>query len=178
MNLFLSPHDDDNTLFGAFTCIREKPLVVVVTDSWIQPNRGEVGCSADERWAETVDACRILGCPVFRLDLPDDDIVDTDLYDELKRFEGFDKIYIPAHQHGNPHHDMVWRVAKYLWGAKCIEYCTYTPTELWTTGTKEIVPTQEELDLKNRALECYQSQIRINRPHFDAVKNRSEYLNA
>lgn len=177
MNLFISPHSDDSVLFGAFTCIREKPLVVIVTDSHIQPNRGEFGCSADERWAEDVDAHKILGCPVFRLGMPDDDIVDTDLYDELKRFEGFDKIYIPAHQHGNGHHDMVWRVAKYLWGAKCVEYTTYNQTDLWTTGKKEVIPTSEELELKNRALECYQSQIRVNGPHFRAVKNLSEWLN-
>ena len=47
--LFLAPHDDDQILFGAFTCIRLKPDILVVTDSYIQPNRGETGCSAEER---------------------------------------------------------------------------------------------------------------------------------
>lgn len=176
-NLFLSPHSDDSVLFGAFTLLREKPLVVIVTDSHIQQKRGEVGCSPDERWSEDVDAHQVLGCPVFRLGLPDDTVEDMALYDELKRFEGFDKIYIPALQGGNAHHDMVNRVAKYLWGAKCVEYTTYTKTELWTKGTKEIVPTTEELELKNRALDCYQSQIRINGPHFEAVRNKSEWIN-
>jgi len=33
MKLLLSPHNDDECLFAAYTLMREKPLVIVVTDS-------------------------------------------------------------------------------------------------------------------------------------------------
>jgi hypothetical protein len=41
VKVFLSPHHDDETLFGAFTLLRERPLVVIVTDSYVQFNRGD-----------------------------------------------------------------------------------------------------------------------------------------
>ena len=63
-SIFLAPHNDDEALFGSFTIIREKPLVVIITDSWIQPNRGEKGCDAETRWNETKKAMEILGAPV------------------------------------------------------------------------------------------------------------------
>jgi hypothetical protein len=71
---------------------------------------------------------------------------------------------------------MVARAAVQVFGDKVRQYTTYTRTELYTRGRVEIVPTAEELDLKNRALECYVSQLRINRPHFDAVRGKSEWL--
>ena len=33
MKLLLSPHNDDECLFAAYTLMREKPLVVIITDS-------------------------------------------------------------------------------------------------------------------------------------------------
>ena len=60
MKLFLSPHPDDETLFGAFTLMREKPLVVIITDSYIQQNRGE-NITPQQRFQESVNAMKILG---------------------------------------------------------------------------------------------------------------------
>ena len=175
MNLAIIPHNDDEGLFLAYTCMREKPLVLVITDSHIQPNRGEVVCSAEERWQESVEACKILGCPVIRIGLRDDTLTEDDVRTALKRFSGFDKVYAPAIQGGNPQHDMIGKVAKELFNV--IEYTTYTKTELWTKGNIEIIPTQEEMDLKNKALLCYISQVNLpsTRPHFEAVKNKSEF---
>ena len=41
-NLFISPHNDDETLFGAFTLCREAAdiQVVVVFDGHVQASRG------------------------------------------------------------------------------------------------------------------------------------------
>ena len=176
MKLFISPHNDDEALFGAYTLMREKPLVVIMTDSWIQPGRGETGCSADERWKESVAGCSVLGCPVIRMGLRDDTLTEDDIRRTLGQFGGFDGIYAPAVQGGNRQHDMIGRVAKEIW-PECKQYTTYTKTELWTQGSIEMIPTEEEKERKIRALECYQSQLRINRPHFDAVVNKSEWLN-
>lgn len=180
MNILLSPHDDDNALFASFTCMRERPLVVICLDSWIQPNRGERGCSAEERAAETAAACNLLGCPVVRLGLRDDAATEADIKQALTvcfKEQPPDVVYAPAEQGGNRHHDMVARAAHELFGDRVIEYTTYTPTELWTRGVVEVHPTAAEAALKRRALECYPSQIRINAPHFAAVWGKTEWLN-
>lgn len=178
MKLLISPHDDDNVLFASFTCIREKPLVLVLTDSYIQPLRGDVGCSAEERWAETCKAADILGVVCQRGGLPDNDLIEEGVRQCLKKFHGFEKIYAPAVQGGNWQHDLIARVAKEIFGDKVIQYTTYTKTELWTKGTIEVIPTPEEKELKEKALWCYQSQInlRSTRPHFEAVIDKSEWL--
>lgn len=185
MKLLLAPHDDDHALFTAVTCQREKPLIIVITDSWVQPNRGEFGCSAIERANETAAACKILGCDVVRLGLRDDDVTEESIVDALLPFrrhaildDSPSVIYAPAIQGGNVHHDMVARAAGVVFAGNVRRYTTYTKTELHTTGDIEVVPTPEEFDLKAAALACYISQLRINRPHFDAVMGKSEWLMA
>jgi LmbE family N-acetylglucosaminyl deacetylase len=178
MKLLISPHDDDQHLFASFTCIRERPLVVVVTDSYIQPNRGEKGCSAEERHEESRRACEITGCPLITLGLRDDRLLEEDVRAAFHKFFGFKVVYAPTVQGGNWQHDLIGRIAREVWGASCIGYPTYTKTELYTTGTEEIRPTAEENSMKNRALDCYVSQLRLGStaPHFAAVRNRSEWL--
>lgn len=178
-SLFLSPHDDDNVLYGAFTCLREKPLILVVLDSYIQPNRGEKGCSAEERARETEKANEILECKVERLGIHDDESLDRMenlIRDALTNFHDYDIIYAPAFQRGNVHHDLVNKIAAEMFGEKVSYYTTYTKTELWTKSRIEIVPLPREIELKNKALECYQSQLKINAVHFDAVLGKSEWL--
>lgn len=177
MKLFISPHNDDETLFGAFTLMREKPLVVIVTDSWIQFNRGE-SITADQRWEETKKAMVILGCSVIRLGIRDDILDDWHVKDKLSRFIGFDTVYIPAVQGGNLQHDLVSKVAKEVFGDRVKQYTTYTATEPCTTGTQEVIPTSEEITLKEKALACYESQIKspTTALHFQAVKGKSEWF--
>lgn len=178
MKVLLSIHDDDSVLFTAFTCLREKPLVVVCLDSYIQPNRGEIGCDHITRANETKKAHEILGCPVIRLGIPDNLATEENITEALRGMSGFDTVYAPALQGGNPHHDMVSRAAGLSFGVRVRYYTTYSKQELWTKGNKEIVPTEEELNLKYKALMCYQSQYNLpaTRPHFEAVIGRSEFL--
>jgi hypothetical protein len=60
-------------------------------------------------------------------------------------------------------------------------YSTYAEGEHFTPHGKGIEPkpTDDEIDLKNKALDCYASQIGIieNKKHFDAVRGKSEFLN-
>lgn len=176
MKLFISPHNDDETLFGSFTLLREKPLVVIVSDSWLQFNRNEP-ITADQRWEETSRAMKVLGCSAIRLGIRDDVIDEWAIEDKLKRFTNFEKVFIPALQGGNPHHDMVSRVAQKIFGDKIIKYMTYSATELYTTGSISVNPTPEELLLKDQALTCYESQINLpaTAPHFEAVKGKEEW---
>ncbi len=148
----------------------------MITDSYIQWNRGD-GITALQRRNETLKAMEILGCPVIFAGLRDDDLSLEQIESLLEGFKGFDKVYIPAIQGGNTQHDMIGAIA-----SKCftdtIKYTTYTKTELWTKGDTEVIPTPEELELKNKALDCYTSQLNLGstRPHFEAVRGRSEYL--
>lgn len=176
-SLFIAPHNDDETLFGAFTLLREKPLVLIVTDSYIQYKRGDGVTWADRRM-ETSKAMYMLGCPLNFLGLPDNELREIDIKNKLDSFEGFETIYAPKpYENGNPHHNMIGEVAKELFGDKVIFYSTYTKDNLYMTGKTEIVPTDEELELKNRALECYKSQLSLpsTRPHFEAVLGKSEW---
>lgn len=176
MKLLISPHNDDETLFAAFTMIREKPLVLLMTDSYIQAERGDP-ITWDQRRDETVEACGILGCNVVFAGIPDTRLTEEKIRDILKRYVGFmDDVYAPAIQGGNPQHDLIGKVAKEVF-PHVIQYTTYTKTELHTTGSVEIVPTPQELEFKNKALDCYVSQLNLGstRPHFDAVRGKPEY---
>jgi hypothetical protein len=37
VKLLLAPHNDDETLFAAYTCLRERPKVVVILRSFVRP---------------------------------------------------------------------------------------------------------------------------------------------
>lgn len=175
--VFLAPHNDDEALYGAYTLMRHKPLVIIVTDSYIQPERGDIGCDADTRRKETIAAMKLVGCPVLFLG-----IKDTELTEELlrERLSGLnpETIYIPAIQGGNPQHDLIGKVGLDMFGKACERYCTYTKTELHTIGGWELKPTYAEMKLKNQMLDCYKSQLELpsTKPHFDAVRNQSEWL--
>jgi glycosyltransferase involved in cell wall biosynthesis/LmbE family N-acetylglucosaminyl deacetylase len=176
--IFLAPHNDDESLFGAYTLMRHKPLVVVVTDSYIQSQRGDKGCSAEERRQETIEAMKVVGCPVVFLGIKDTELTEEILRERLKGFNP-GTIYIPALQGGNRHHDLINKVALDMFGKnRCEQYCTYTKREFWTTGSWELTPTEQERELKNEMLDCYKSQLKLKTtiPHFAAVRNKSEWL--
>ena len=178
MKLFIAPHNDDEVLFGAYTLMREKPLVVMATDSYIQFERGD-GITAEQRRNETRQAMEILGCKVMFMGLKDTEIDKESLsywLPELIKLSP-DKVYIPAIiENGNEQHNLIGRVALDLW-PDAIKYMTYSKTNLLKMGRIEIEPTPEEIELKNKALDCYVSQINLpaTRPHFDAVRGRSEW---
>lgn len=174
------PHADDSSLFMAYTIMREKPLCVLVTDSHIQPNRGDKGCDADTRWEEEKKAMEILGAPVIRLGIKDFEL-DYNTFGIFlqKSMDGFDTIYAPAIQEGNPHHDIIARACKAVFGDKVKQYSTYAKGEWNTKGITEIVPNEEEFELKKKALAEYRSQLNLpsTAPHFQAsIDARSEWL--
>ena len=160
--IFLAPHNDDEALFGAFTIMREKPSVFIITESYIQPNRGEVGCDAETRWEESKKAMQILGAMVIRVGIKDFELQAGNLANFFKGTYGtVEKVYAPALQSGNPHHDMVSVAAKEIWGDKVVFYSTYAPGQFFTKGDIEIKPTPEEMEKKIQALACYTSQLNL-----------------
>ncbi len=178
--IFLAPHQDDESLFGAYTLMRHKPLVISITDSWIQPDRGGLyaGCTAYTRQQETIAAMKLAGCPVVFLGIPDKELREERLRERLQFFNP-ETIYIPALQGGNAQHDLVNKVALELFGRnRCEQYSTYSKTQLYIPEGYEIKPTQIEMELKNKMLDCYTSQINLpsTAPHFAAVRGKSEWL--
>src|ERR1035437_9918003 len=99
-SVLFSPHSDDSVLFASFTLLREHPLVVTITDSFIQANRGE-NVTADMRWLEDINAMKILGCPLMFGNIRDDIIDEWAVKNLLSRFYNFDVVYAPAVQGGN-----------------------------------------------------------------------------
>lgn len=183
MTYLLSPHDDDAALFAAVTCLREQPTVVVVADSYVQPARGEMGCSAEERAAETERAHAVLGCPTQRLGLRDDALTLEELTQALMTLPRAETIYAPALEGGHPQHDLVALAAAQIVPVDRLRcYSTYArlsqydAPDLQPVGTDEVTPTEDEAARKMDALRCYQSQLRINLPHFLAQAGRSEWL--
>ena len=172
--LLLSPHNDDESLFASYTIMREKPLVVICTDSYIQYERGDP-ITAEQRRNETREAMKILGAPVIFLGIKDTELTGDKLEEVLKYFKA-DTVYAPAIQGGNAQHDIVGQVAKLVF-PNVIQYTTYTRDILWTQGSQEIIPTQSERIKKNQALDCYTSQINLGStaPHFTAVRQKSEF---
>jgi LmbE family N-acetylglucosaminyl deacetylase len=60
-SLALFPHNDDESLFMAYTLMREKPVVVIVFDSYVQN-----WCTKEERRQESINALKLVGItPIF-----------------------------------------------------------------------------------------------------------------
>lgn len=151
--IFIAPHSDDEILFGAYTIMRKKPLVVIVTNSTLQGNNGE------ERVLESYKAMRMLGANVCFLGIDEDKLNEEILIEKLGQFRSDEIVYIPEiEENGNPHHNLISEVCeKMFWNIR--KYKTYTGTEMRTIG-KEIIPTKEEKELKLKAMQCYQTQIK------------------
>lgn len=157
MKLFLAPHSDDETLFGAFTVLRERPLVAVVMQ--MEP----------ERRKESRAATQILRAKIDFLDWKQE----RPLVELLRTFGQPEMVYAPAsEERGNTDHNTVSEAAR-----RAFEHVTYylTYTEAGkSTGTP--VPFEPGWPLlKLKALACYESQI--NRascqPHF--LREQMEY---
>ena len=167
--IFLSPHNDDETLFGAFTLLRERPRVVTVLRSYVQEQRG-TGVTYQQREAETGAALDVLGITDWeQWPYPDTDPPWDEVGGRLGSLEA-ERIYAPAVERGgHRHHNAIGRLAESLWPGKVTFYTTYTA---WgRTKRGRVVPWEHEwVLLKLRALACYRSQIVVpetwTAPHF------------
>ena len=170
----LAPHNDDETLFMAYTVMRNKPLVIIITDGYNQKRMGfEV--NAEQRRLESIEACRILGAPVVFLGIKDTEITEDILAERLSGLSA-DIVYAPAIQGGHKDHDLVSRVAVRLFGDRVRHYSTYSKEDFFIQEGTKVVPIEAEMLLKNEALNKYVSQIRYSKPHFDEVRGKPEWF--
>lgn len=173
MNLFIAPHNDDEVLFGCFTLIREKPLVVVVLDSWLQEQRGSEVTWVDRR-SESESACAIIGCDVQFLGFHDDDPDWDGIYGALSLFRDFEHCYAPAiEEGGHEHHNRIGEIASVIFKDKITHYMTYT-----RSGKSIGNPVQIEnywIEIKLRALAEYSSQIAHPSTAEHFIREQREY---
>lgn len=182
MAIFVAPHNDDETLFGAFTILREKPLVVIVYDGHLQADRG-LPVTWHERRAETSSALNILGgATACFLGIPDNDPGVTPAMIRAKLLETLGKIdetvFAPAWEFdGHEQHNLV---AEAIEDASNVRrYLTYTRHAGKSTGGRPVpIGLRGWIPRKLAALACYQSQFDLDPrmgcyPHF--LRSQEEY---
>ena len=183
-SILISPHDDDFALFAAFTCLRERPVIMIVFDSYLQANRG-LQITHEQRAAETLAASRELGgLPVVRLGFRDSDpTVTPDLIHsrmmKVCRALGCGYIFGPAWEPGgHEQHNLV--AEAFIEPMNNVgRYLTYTRTPCQKSTSPHEVPILEPawIGKKLRALACFESQFLPGTgcaPHF--LRDQREYL--
>lgn len=192
MKLFLAPHNDDETLFGAWTVLRERPTVCVVFDSFVQPSRGVEYCDAETRRIETERALRVLtGDPdIDGMEVPLEFLGLSDAATHhavalgkilMARFPDVRRVWAPAYENGgHDQHNVLADAAELAFPGKVTHYLTYTRTGGKSRGGTEVLPRSgDDIARKLRAMACYTSQLQLDPrlgcwPHF--MRDLSEYV--
>lgn len=159
--ILFAPHNDDETLFAFYQCVRLQPHVLVVLRSFKQA-AFENGPTYDVREAETRCAMELAGVPLYEQwdhsDLAPDWLRIGRLIEELLAVEAPDVVVAPAWEYGgHDHHNAVANIVSRI-RPGAIRYLTYKRCEGRSMSGREVVSTDDERDLKIEALGCYESQ--------------------
>ena len=173
MNLFLSPHNDDEALFGSYLLLRHKPLVVVC----FQGRRARHLPRKEVRNAESAAAMRVLGCDLQCLDV----VCDPPGWHRLERLLGQ---YEPEHvwaplpeENGHPEHNGVGELAERMWPDMVTFYATYTNNGDTRSVTNTLVDVEPGWpELKRAALACYVTQNSKPDTSFHFERPLDEYV--
>jgi len=177
--VFFAPHNDDETLFGAFTLLREKPHVVVCLRSVGQELRG-TGVRFAEREEETRRALEILGVESWeQWPFADEDPPWVEIERRFVEWNAVaQKVYAPAYERGgHEQHNKIAKIAERVFSpGKLTKYLTYTKGGRSSSG-KSVRYEPEWVFLKLRALACYRSQIVVpeTRTTLHFVADQHEY---
>jgi LmbE family N-acetylglucosaminyl deacetylase len=174
-SLLLSPHNDDECLFGSYTILRERPHVIVCFASLAQSFTDST-ITAARRTLETRRALDILD-PYVKFeqwDIPDwpkrDDGTDPRAHSnrlraqmgQLARDRQYDRVFAPLPEpEGDPQHNLVGETARALWGDRVTFYCTYQLHHGKTTSSNKVLYHPEWPARKRLALACYESQLSL-----------------
>lgn len=161
-SLFLAPHHDDETLFGAYHLLRYQPHVIVCLRSDLQERRG-TGITNEQRVNETNRALFWLGDPpvefwqVSDFD-PDWGVID-EKFSRLAADPELERVFAPAVEDGgHDQHNEIGERALAFFGDRVQPYLTYVRGSGRSVGTE--VPFESDWPAKKlRALSCYESQI-------------------
>lgn len=177
--LFIAPHNDDETLFGGIIIQRYKPDVLVLTDSYIQEERGDK-ITALMRRLESMGAMNVLGAKLMFGGAKDTTLSKEDIEFILRDVTyQYPMIFVPLYEEGgNPQHNLISEVVTEMFPESVVYYGTYIKDRPYPIGEVEIRPTADERAKRNIALDFYQSQINhpYTAPYFQEMRTRSEYL--
>jgi LmbE family N-acetylglucosaminyl deacetylase len=159
MKIWLSPHSDDESLFGAYTIIKKKPNVLLFKSKDLN----------EERFNESMVAMSILGANAILIG----DLV------HLPELKDVECAWVPDPKSKHPFHREVARMAmKTFPKDKIIFYSTYRSShDLEPYGDIMVEATEEMKALKLKALECYKTQIKATPRHFQTKSKDEYYLN-
>lgn len=168
MELLLSPHNDDEALFAAYTCLRHKPLVITCYDGALKAHYP----TPEERVAESLACAEVLGYDYDHLWVP---LAQQAPWETIERRlllglggEVPDRVWAPYPEvGGHRHHNGLAYLATRLWPGRVSYYVTYTC--LFDEGgvvcgversrVGEPVPAEPGWpQLKRQALACFESQ--------------------
>lgn len=165
--LLLAPHADDESLFAAYTCQRERPKIV---------------CCFDEgrNFGELAPAAGILGCEWVGFGIQRGAPAEA-LMRQLETFPYTEAevVWAPAfHPDGHAEHNLVSLVARSLYGPRVRYYLTYAPRGHRQVDGQQVVPEPEQIARKLRALACYVSQMEdpATRPWFYELLDMREWV--
>lgn len=170
MDVLLSPHNDDETLFACYTLIVEQPLVLVCLRAPVAYGPAEM------REAETDAAMSVVGCDwrqlEFSADDPDWDGM-RDLLAPILAVAG--KVFAPWPEPlGHGQHNAVGELALEL-RPDAVLYTTYTHREGRSVGPEIVDPPAGGEDVKHEALRCYRSQAQDPRTAVHFRRPLTEY---
>ena len=155
MNLYFSPHNGAETLYGAYTLMVHQPRVIVVLRSFMQ-EYWNPSVTYQTREAETDAAMRYLGIDWTQWDHPDDTPNWYEIEQDMRACDGddLDIVYAPeVVDHGHPHFNWIGALADEIFDNRVIHYCTRTTSKLCFPVTPDLEQR------KIRALAYYQSQV-------------------
>lgn len=164
--VLFSPHNDDETLFAAFTILQYRPRVVVC-----YPSTGDYGDS-EVRTRETADAVSVLGAPSWEQWGGGDILTNMQRYDATFHPS---KVFAPSSRTSHPDHRRVAVAAQSVFGDRVTRYHTYDEHGKVRDGT----PAPYEpiwIQHKLRALARYESQITHPRACKFFMDDLTEYL--
>lgn len=170
MDVLLSPHNDDETLFACYTLLVVQPLVLVCLRA------PEAYGPPEMREAETAAAMDVVGCQwrqlEFSADEPDWDGM-RDLVAPYLAVAG--KVFAPFPEPlGHRQHNRVGELALEL-RPDAILYTTYTHREGRTIGPEIVDPPPGGEQVKHDALRCYRSQAADPRTAVHFQRPLTEY---
>ena len=179
--ILLAPHNDDETLFASFLCLKHNPVVVICL------------YADDHRVAETKCAMEELGNVwmqwPFKADKPDWGAIQAQIRLMAEQYEhcfapepaffanGHDKEKTTPAGWGVLQHDRIGQFALEAFGRERFTgYHTYTRWGGKVTEGTEVEFEPEWLLWKLRALACYRSQVLLpaTMPHF--AESLREYV--
>jgi LmbE family N-acetylglucosaminyl deacetylase len=167
--LLIAPHADDETLYAAYTCLREKPHVIV--------------CTYRDSGEELLAAMEVLGCDFTQLVFAEGALSHHPLRHWLKLEREFgtdpEVVYAPNyHDDGHWEHNIAALAARDVFGSRVRSYLTYAPRGRRQREGTEVKPEPWMIARKLAALACYASQIEqeSTRPWFYDLLDMKEWV--